>query len=122
MRYHEYAYLSEARHSEISSLPSTPDEAKNAMIDLVSVYRSRNETSIPMKEILGILHNQGFDANVRWVMDTLKDTDGVSRITPESVYLVTDKLDIGVTSGQEQDKSEEKVGKMAAKAAKKGIK
>lgn len=110
------------RYAEISSLPSTPDEAKNAIIDLVTVYRSRDESKIPMDEILGILHNQGFDANVRWVMDTLQGTDGVSRITPDAVQLQTDVLDTDVISDKEEAKSAEKVSRMAAKAAKKGMK
>ena len=110
------------RYSEISSLPSTPAEAKQAMIDLVTVYRSRDEATIPMDEILGILHNQGFDANRRWVMDALKDQDGIVRITPVSVYLQQDTIDSSVAAGKEQAKSEDKVSKMAAKAAKKGMK
>lgn len=123
MRYHQYARVKEARYSEIASLPRTPKEAKNSIIDLVIAYRSRNIAKIPMKEILGILHNGGFDANVNWVMDTLKGQDGVNRITPQGVYLQQETPnDIGVTSMDQQAKSEEKVGKMAAKAAKKGIK
>lgn len=110
------------RYAEISSLPSTPDEAENSIIDLVTVYRSRDAAKIPMDEILGILHNQGFDANTRWVMDTLKDQDGVTRITPEGVFLQQDTLDSGVASEPQQDQSQDKVSKMAAKAAKKGLK
>jgi len=110
------------RYSEISNLPSTPEEAKNSIIDLVTVYRSRDEAKIPMKEILGVLHNQGFDANTRWVMDTLQDQDGVTRITPDGVYLQQETQPTSVASSEEQDKSEEKVSKMAAKAAKKGVK
>ena len=75
-----------------------------------------------MDEVLGILHNQGFDANVRWVMDTLKNQDGVVRITPEAVYLEQDIPDSGVAADTELAKSEDKVSKMAAKAARKGIK
>jgi hypothetical protein len=75
-----------------------------------------------MDEILGILHNQGFDANVRWVMDTLQNQDGVVRITPEAVHLEQDMPDASIASGKEQAKSEDKVSKMAAKAARKGMK
>ena len=36
------------RYKEIASLPSTPEEAQNAILDLVTVYRSKDAASIPM--------------------------------------------------------------------------
>jgi hypothetical protein len=110
------------RYSEISSLPSSPEEAENAMLDLISVYRSKDEGSIPMDEILSVLHNQGFDANLRWVMDSLENKSGVKRITPEEVILQQDDLPDSEASDDELDNSEDKVSKMAAKAARKGVK
>ena len=110
------------RYSEISSLPSSPEEAENAMLDLISVYRSKDEASIPMAEILSVLHNQGFDANPRWVMDNLKDKSGVTRITPKEVILQQDNIPDSQASDSEAEKSENKVSKMAAKAARKGVK
>jgi hypothetical protein len=109
------------RYSEITSLPSSPEEAQNSLMDLVSIYRSKDEASIPMKEILSTLHNQGFDANTRWVMDTLKDKSGVKRILPDRVELEQDEIESSVPSKDEQDKSQEKVQKMASKAARKGV-
>jgi len=91
------------------------------MLDLISVYRSKDEASIPMEEILSVLHNQGFDANPRWVMDNLKDKSGVKRITPNEVILQQDNIPDSQASDDETEKSEEKVSKMAAKAAKKGV-
>ena len=110
------------RYSEISSLPSSPEEAQNAMLDLISVYRSKDAASIPMDEILSVLHNQGFDANIRWVMDNLKDKSGVKRITPNEIMLQQDNIPDSEASADETDKSEDKVSKMAAKAARKGVK
>ena len=109
------------RYSEISSLPSSPEEAQNAMLDLISVYRSKDAASIPMDEILSVLHNQGFDANTRWVMDNLKDKSGVKRITPNEIMLQQDNVPDSEASDDEAEKSQEKVEKMAAKAAKKGV-
>ena len=91
------------------------------MLDLISVYRSKDKASIPMPEILSVLHNQGFDANVRWVMDSLQDKTGVKRITQDSVELQTDDISDDVASPDEQQQSENKVAQMAAKAAKKGV-
>jgi hypothetical protein len=109
------------RYSEISSLPSSPEEAENAMLDLISVYRSKDEASIPMPEILSVLHNQGFDANARWVMDKLQDKSGVKRITPQEIILQQDDLPDSEASDDEAKQSEDKVAQMAAKAAKKGV-
>ena len=110
------------RYSEISSLPSSPEEAENTMLDLISVYRSKDEASIPMEEILSVLHNQGFDANIRWVMDSLKDKSGVKRITPQEVILQQDNIPDSEASDDEAKASEDKVAQMASKAAMKGVK
>ena len=75
-----------------------------------------------MAEILSVLHNQGFDANPRWVMDNLKDKSGVTRITPKEVILQQDNIPDSQASDSEAEKSENKVSKMAAKAARKGVK
>ena len=109
------------RYREITNLPSTPDEARNSILDLLAVYRSKDKPSIQMEEILTLLHNQGFDADRRWVMDTLKNREGVIRITPAEVILQTDAVDDSAISTSELEKSQDKVNKMAAKAAKKGI-
>lgn len=109
------------RYHEIASLPSTPDEASNSIMDLVTVYRSRDQASIPMSEILGMLHNQGFDADRRWVMDTLKDKRGIVRITKDKVVLKSEEPPEGASDDQ-LEKSEKKVGKMATKAARKSVK
>lgn len=108
------------RYSEIASLPSTPDEAKDSILDLVIVYRSRDKAEIPMTEILKMLHNQGFDADRRWVMDTLKNQAGIKRVTKDAVLLQTDEPD-GEVSDTEQEKSEKKVSKMASKTARKSV-
>jgi len=110
------------RYSEISSLSSSPEEAENAMLDLISVYRSKDEASIPMEEILSVLHNQGFDANARWVMDSLQNKSGVRRITPDQVILQQDDIPDSDASDDELNYSQDKVSKMAAKAARKGVK
>ena len=109
------------RYSEISSLPSSPEEAENAMLDLISVYRSKDEASIPMAEILSVLHNQGFDANPQWVMDNLKDKSGVTRITPTEVILQQDNIPDSEASDDEAEASKDKVAQMATKAAKKSM-
>lgn len=110
------------RYSEIASLPSTPEEAQNAILDLVAVYRSKDADSIPMTEILSVLHNQGFDADRRWVMDTLKDKAGIVRIAKDQVILQLDEPPETAASGEEVDFSKEKVARMASGAAKKSVK
>jgi hypothetical protein len=110
------------RYREIQNLPISQEEAENSLMDLVSAYRSKDEANIPMKEILTTLHNIGFDANTRWVMDSLKSKSGVARILPDRVELQQDQLNSGEISDAESHKSQEKVDKMAHKAAKKGIK
>lgn len=109
------------RYSEISNLPSTPEEAKNAIMDIVVVYRSKDKDVIPMDEILGSLHSRGFDADSRWVMDALKDQDGIKRIEKDKVLLQTDEPD-AETGADQVDFDKEKVKNMAAKSAKKSIK
>jgi hypothetical protein len=108
------------RYSEIANLPSTPEEAKNAIMDIVVVYRGKDEKVIPMDEILSVLHNQGFDADTRWVMNTLKDQPGIERIEKDKVLLQTDEPTDEIGADQ-VDMSKEKVKSMAAKSAKKSI-
>jgi hypothetical protein len=108
------------RYSEITSLPSSPDEAENSIMDLVAVYQSKDAASIPMAELLSVLHNQGFDANRRWVMDVLKDKQGIERVVKDKVILQQDIPPEGASDDQEQ-KSAEKVEKMATKAARKSV-
>ena len=109
------------RYKEIVSLPSTPEEAKNAILDLVTVYKSKDAASIPMGEILSVLHNQGFDADKRWVMDALKDKAGIQRIAKDEVILQPEESP-KTASDEEAMFSQDKVSQMAASAAKKGVK
>jgi hypothetical protein len=55
-------------------------------------------------------------------MDNLKDKSGVTRITPKEVILQQDNIPDSQASDSEAEKSENKVSKMAAKAARKGVK
>ena len=109
------------RYKEIASLPGTPEEAQNAILDLVTVYRSKDAASIPMTEILSVLHNQGFDADRRWVMDTLKDQAGIVRIAKDQVMLQQEEPP-ETASDVEADFSKQKVAQMASSAAKKSVK
>lgn len=109
------------RYKELVSLPSTPEEAKNAILDLVTVYKSKKASSIPMDEILSVLHNQGFDADKRWVMDTLKDKAGIQRIAKDEVILQPEEPP-ETASDEEAVFSQDKVAQMATSAAKKSIK
>lgn len=109
------------RYKEIASLPSTPEEAQNAILDLVTVYRSKDAASIPMTEILSVLHNQGFDADRRWVMDTLKDQAGIVRIAKDQVILQQEEPPESA-SDVEAAFSKQKVTQMASSAAKKSVK
>ena len=85
------------------------------------MYRSRDAASIPMDEILAVLHNQGFDADQRWVMDALTDKPGIKRIEKNQVVLQQDDVPDEVASPDEQQISQDKVSQMAAKAAKKSM-
>jgi hypothetical protein len=107
------------RYKEISQLPGTPEEAENAVLDLVAVYQSHDVTEIPMNEILGVLHDQGFDADRRWVMDALQDKPGISRIEKDKVVLHTDEPT--GTGVDDKDFNRERVKGMAAKSARKSI-
>ena len=109
------------RYKEIASLPGTPEEAQNAILDLVTVYRSKDAASIPMTEILSVLHNQGFDADRRWVMDTLKDQAGIVRIAKDQVILQQEEPPESA-SDEEAAYSKAKVTQMASSAAKKSVK
>ncbi len=109
------------RYKEIVSLPSTPEEAQNAILDLVTVYKGKKASSIPMDEILGVLHNQGYDADKRWVMDTLRDKAGIQRIAKDEVILQPEEPP-ETASDEEAVFSQDKVAQMATSAAKKSIK
>ena len=106
------------RYSEIAALPGTPDETKNAILDIITVYQAKNQTEIPLTVILKTLHRQNYDVDRRLVIDLIKDMDVVKRISSNVVYLQTDDSD-DVAGKDEAEKSKDTVKQMAKKTLKK---
>lgn len=108
------------RYSEIAPLPATPQEAKNALLDIIAVYSGNNRDEIPLNVIMKTLHRQNFDFDRRLIIDMLKDEPSIKRISNDVVYLATEPEE-DVVSPDEADKSKEKVKQMAKKTLKKTI-
>ena len=104
------------RYSEISSLPATPDEAKNAVLDIITVFQGKNKSEIPLSVVMKTLHRQNFDVDRRLLIDLIKDEPTIKRISGDMIYLNTGDDDTDMVSKDEGEKSKEKVEKMAKKA------
>lgn len=107
------------RYAELTSLPGTPDEAKNSILDLVTVYVGKNKSKIPMEEVIDMLRNIGYDITPGMVMDVLQGNDMVKKSTKEFVYLKGGDDDMGMIPDKEKEKTKKHVEKMAKKAIKK---
>jgi len=84
------------RYSEFSVVPTSSMEAYNSIIDIITVYMSKNRKYIPMDIIMSILHNQGYDITPRMVMDYLETNDNVENVTSTKIYLKNDDADMGM--------------------------
>lgn len=109
------------RYAELTSLPGTPEEARDSIVDIVTVYSGKNKPSIDMKEIIGMLHNKGYDLTPRMVMDVLQDNELIKRITKDEIVLKGGDDDMGMIPDQEKEKAEQHVEKLAKKTIKKDI-
>jgi len=107
------------RYAELTSLPGTPEEAKNSIIDLVTVYSGKNKSKVPMDDVVGMLRDQGYDITPRMIMDVLQDNDMIKRITKDAIELKGGDDDMGMIPDQEKEKTKKHVEKMAKKAIKK---
>lgn len=109
------------RYSEIATLPGTPSEIKNAILDIVTVYQGKNKDEIPLDVVLKTLHQQNFDTDRRLIIDLIKEEPSIDRISGGTIYLKTKEDDIDVVSKDKSEESKEKVKKMAKKTLKKEI-
>lgn len=107
------------RYAELMSLPSTPEEAKDSIFDLMSVYLGKNKSKIPMDDIVDMLGGQGYNVTPGMIMDVLRDNEMVKRITKDSVELKGSDEDMGMIPDKEKEKTKKHVKKMAKKTIKK---
>lgn len=110
------------RYSEIFLLPGTPQEAKNVVMDILTVYQAVGKNEVPLETILKTLHKQNFDIDRRMLIDLIKNQSPIDRISDGVVYIKTtepeDIEDVDLVSDTEEEKSKQKVEKMANKALK----
>ncbi len=104
------------RYREIATLPGTPEEAKNLIMDMIAVYQGNDKHEIPITVMMKTLYKQGFDLDRRLLIDLIKDNELINRISNETVYLNTGEDDLELVSQDEGDFSKEKVKQMAKKA------
>lgn len=108
------------RYSEIAPLPVTPSEAKNTILDIITVYQGRNLTEVPLNVVLKTLHRQNFDLDKRLLIDLIKEEPNVERITSDNIILKSREIE-DVISPEQEDKSQLAVKQMAKKKIKKEI-
>lgn len=104
------------RYSEIAGLPGTPEEAKNVVLDILTVYQANGKTEIPIKFVLQSLQKQNFDIDRRLLIDLIKEQPNIDRIAGNSIHIKSDQDDDEFTSVDQGDMSKEKVKQMAKKA------
>ena len=108
------------RYADLKALPSTPDEAKASILDLVTVAIGNNESEIPMDDVLAVMHQQGWDLTRRMVMDILQDNNMVRQTTKDKIILQNDNAtDDTDHSEKSVEKGKDHVNKLAKKALKK---
>lgn len=109
------------RYSDIVALPTTSDEAKDSILDLITVAIGNNRAEVPMDEVLGVLHQQGWDLTRRMIMDLLQGNDMIRQITKDKIILNDDNIDVAddYSDDNKQKKDKDHVSKMAKKGAKK---
>ena len=108
----------------------TADEINNDLMDIIMTYKQKNKSKIPMHDtdkeegLLNILKKAGFDLSSEEAMNVLtKDrfNNIVKRAGQDEIEIKTSIPDSKPTKSQ-LDKSEEKIDKIAKKAAKKAVK
>lgn len=107
------------RYAELTALPGTPEEASASILNLVTMYSSKNQKEVPMEDVLAVLHNEGYDLTPRMIMDVLKDNKLVSKVSKDTLYLAGDEADMGMIPDQDKDKTKKHVEKMAKQTIKK---
>lgn len=108
------------RYSEIATLPGTPSEAKNTILDIAAVYQGKGATEIPLGVVLKTLHRQNFDIDRRLLVDLIKNEPLIKRVSSDKIYLAAEDT-TDVAGKDEEEKSKEKVKKMAKKTLKKDV-
>jgi hypothetical protein len=113
------------RYADLTSLPGTTEEAKNSILDLVAIYASKNKTEIPMKVVLAILHDQGYDMTPKMIIDIVTGNSSVKDTTTDMITLKgADDAGLDVEGAEDQvnkdkEKNQKHVEKLAQKAARK---
>ena len=108
----------------------TVDEIKNDLMDILMTYKQKGKNKIPMKKtaseegVLTFLKNVGYDVHSHNVSEILSKPPFdkiVKRSGVDEIELKTDQSD-SMPSKSQQEKSEEKIDRIAKKAAKKAVK
>ena len=109
------------RYADLVTLPTTSDEAKDSILDLITVAIGNNRADIPMDEVLSVLHQQGWDLTPRMIMDLLQDNDMIRQITKDKIILNNENADVADSWSDDKKvkKDKDHVSKMAKKGAKK---
>lgn len=107
------------RYSEIATLPGTPEEAKNTVMDIVALYQSLNKDEVPLKVIMKALHRQKFDIDRRLLIDFIKNESPIESISDGIIHLkkhASEEEDSDTVAVDNKEKNKKKVEKMAKKA------
>jgi len=102
-------------------MPTSSEEAKESILDLITVAIGNNEQEIPMDDILGVVRQQGWNLTRRMIMDILQDNDMIRQITKDKIVLNTEDMDSSdnYSDDKKVEKDRDHVSKMAKKGAKK---
>jgi hypothetical protein len=102
-------------------MPTTADEAKDSILDLITVAIGNDKSTIPMDEVRGVLHQQGWDLTPGMIMDVLKDNEMIRQITKPEIILNNESGDDSTdySNDDKVEKDKDHVSKMAKKGAKK---
>lgn len=108
------------RYSDIAPLPGTPSEAKNVILDIITVFQAKNLSEVPVSSVLQVLRRQNYDIDKRMLIDLIQDQPMVNRINNGTILLKSDEPEDTISVGQ-KDLSANAVKNMAKKKLKKEI-
>lgn len=104
------------RYSEIATLPGTPEEAKQTILDMIAVYQAKGHKEIPINVVLKTLHKQNFDIDRRLLVDLIQGEPSIERVSGDTIVIDTGEEEPELLSPDEAEMSKEKVKQMSKKA------
>lgn len=115
------------RYSEIAALPPSPQEAQNAVMDMLTVFLARGWDKVPVNSVLRSLHRQDYDLDRQLLVDLITDLANqeggvVKRVSGDMIELNTGEPEAEMVSPDEGQRSRSKVEREGTARAREMVK